>query len=232
MSEMPVREHMHSENGSSGADASHDRHGRFVKGNSGGRGNPFGRQVAALRAVLLACITQDDVQEVVAALLAQAKKGNVAAARLILTYSVGKPASTVDPDQGDFDECQPIPEPVAPPADVGATGQHPAQSALPTTGDGMADLLAARRGATSDSPGATAGAEGERQCGNRKHRKQLQKQARLARHMQQAAARTSAPVPEAPQRPPAAAQGIAAASRQPTAFNGEKHPRPTVSNGA
>jgi len=237
MSETPVRKRTHSENGSSGADAGHDRRGRFVKGNSGGPGNPFGRQVAGLRAALMACITHEDVQEVVAALLAQAKKGNVAAARLILTYSVGKPASTIEPERGDVDEWQ-----VAPPAEIRHTfasmpaGQSMTEAALPAVGDGMADVLAAHLGtAGADSPGTTAGAAEERHRGNRKHRKQLRKQARLARHLEQAAARTrvapSTPVPEASQRPPAATDGIAAASRHQSAFDGGKPPQQTVSNG-
>jgi hypothetical protein len=218
MSETPVFDRSTSTNGTNGDHTGHDQRGRFTKGNPGGSGNPFGRQVAALRGALMSCITNEDVQEVVAALLAQAKKGNVAAARLILTYSVGKPANTVDPDQAEVDESQRLQESVAPPAEI----KHD---------DGMADLLTGRLGvAGGDSHGTTAGVEGDRRRGNRKLRKQ---QARLARRLLQAAARTSAtaPVPEAPQRPPAAADGIAAASRQQSAFNGEKHPHPTVSKG-
>jgi len=220
MSETPVIDRSTSANGRNGDHTGHDQRGRFAKGNAGGPGNPFGRQVAAFRAALTACITHKDVQEVVAALLAQAKKGNVAAARLILTYSVGKPASTVDSDQADVDECQLIPESVAPPAEI----KHD---------DGMADLMTGRLGvAGGDSHAATVGVEGERRRGNRKLRKQ---QARLARRLLQAAARTGAtvstPVPEAPQRPPAAADGIAAASRQQSAFDGKKPPHPAVSHG-
>jgi hypothetical protein len=50
--------------------------------------SPTARQVAELRAAA----TPQDIQDVMAALLVQAKKGNVAAARLFLAYTVGKPA--------------------------------------------------------------------------------------------------------------------------------------------
>jgi hypothetical protein len=231
MSESPVFDRSTSANGTNGDHTGHDQRGRFAKGNAGGPGNPFGRQVAALRGALMSCITNEDIQEVVVALLAQAKKGNVAAARLILTYSVGKPASTVDSDQAEVDECQRIPESVAPPAEIRQVqlANTPAQAAFQAIGDGLADLLAAAGG---DSAGATAAVEGKRRRGNRKLRKQ---QARLARRLLQAAARTGAtastPVPEAPQRPPAAADGIAAASRQQSAFDGKKPPHPAVSHG-
>jgi hypothetical protein len=46
-----------------------DRRGRFAKGNSGGPGNPFGLQVAAFRAALVAGVTAEDIQRVMAALL-------------------------------------------------------------------------------------------------------------------------------------------------------------------
>jgi hypothetical protein len=72
----------------------HDEHGYFAAGNRGGPGNPCCRQVAALRAGLLAAVTQQDIQDVIAALLVQAQKGNVAAARLFLAYTIGKPADS------------------------------------------------------------------------------------------------------------------------------------------
>jgi len=55
-------------------------------------GSPTARQVAELRAGLCTAATAQDVQDVMAALLVQAKKGNVPAARLFLAYTVGKPA--------------------------------------------------------------------------------------------------------------------------------------------
>jgi hypothetical protein len=93
-----------STNGQNGHDAS----GRFTKGNPGGRGNPFARKVAALRAAFLKDLTRDDIKEIAATLKAQAKKGDVAAARLVLAYALGKPAKAVDIDRLDADEWEVI----------------------------------------------------------------------------------------------------------------------------
>jgi hypothetical protein len=86
----------------------HDARGRFTKDNPGGPGNPFARQVAALRAAFLNDVSSEDVKEIAAALKTQAKKGNVAAARLVLAYSLGKPDQAVDVDRLDADEWQVI----------------------------------------------------------------------------------------------------------------------------
>jgi hypothetical protein len=63
-----------------------DSRGRFAKGNRGGPGNPFARQTAGLRAALLAAVTEQDMQEVTAALLLRARLGNLAAIKLLFSY--------------------------------------------------------------------------------------------------------------------------------------------------
>jgi hypothetical protein len=88
------------------AEGGRDAHGRFGKGNAGGPGNPFARQVAALRCALLAAVSEKDMEEVTQTLARQAKEGNVAAAKLLLSYSLGKPAPTVDPDTLDQQEWE------------------------------------------------------------------------------------------------------------------------------
>jgi hypothetical protein len=75
--------------------------GRFAKGNPGGPGNPFARQVAAFRQEFMAAVTGEDIAVIVRALIEKAKAGDVAAARLVLQYTLGKPAATVDPDRLD-----------------------------------------------------------------------------------------------------------------------------------
>jgi hypothetical protein len=65
--------------------------GRFAKGNAGGPGNPFAAKVARLRKTMLASVTPADMREVVAALLAKAKSGDVAAVRELLERTLGKP---------------------------------------------------------------------------------------------------------------------------------------------
>lgn len=85
---------------------SHNNSGRFTKGNKGGPGNPFNRQVAALRKALLAGVTAEDIEEVLAVLMIKAKSGDLAAIKLLLSYTVGKPGPAVDPDTLDQQEWQ------------------------------------------------------------------------------------------------------------------------------
>jgi hypothetical protein len=96
------------------ADGGRDSHGRFAEGNRGGPGNPFARQVAALRCALLAALTPQDIEAVAQELLRQAKEGSLPAARLLLSYTLGKPAPAVDPDTLDLHEFglyQRLPDP-------------------------------------------------------------------------------------------------------------------------
>jgi hypothetical protein len=83
-----------------------DGQGRFAKGNAGGPGNPFARRVAALRQALLDAVTEDDMSAVAARLVEMARGGDLAAIRLLLAYTVGKPAPCVDPDTLDQHEWQ------------------------------------------------------------------------------------------------------------------------------
>jgi len=78
--------------------------GRFAPGNPGGPGNPFARQVAALRQALLNSVTADDIQAVARALIQRASEGNVQAAKLLLSYAIGKPQPAPEPDHMDVDE--------------------------------------------------------------------------------------------------------------------------------
>ena len=73
--------------------------GRFAPGNKGGPGNPHARRVARLRAVLLKTVKPADLREVVAALLTQAKGGDVASIRELLQRLLGPP-----PEPADFTE--------------------------------------------------------------------------------------------------------------------------------
>jgi hypothetical protein len=76
-----------------------ETNGRFAKGNAGGPGNPYARQVAALRRALLQLVTEEEIIAIARALLEQAKKGNVSAAKLLFSYTLGQPAKAVDPDR-------------------------------------------------------------------------------------------------------------------------------------
>ena len=61
--------------------------GRFTAGNPGGPGNPYARRVAAMRTQLLDAVDSDGIAEVARAMLAAAKAGDTAAARLVLSYA-------------------------------------------------------------------------------------------------------------------------------------------------
>jgi len=138
-----------SANGTNGDGKAHDQRGHVAKCNPGGPSNPFGRKVASLRAALVAAVPPQDVQEVMAAMAVQAKKGNVAAARLYLAYSAGKPTDVANPDQMDAEEWQLRQQNVARPEEIQHTFHNmPVQlvnqvaaTALPAIADGMAGKL-------------------------------------------------------------------------------------------
>jgi hypothetical protein len=73
-----------------------DASGRFAKGNPGGLGNPNHRRSAALRQAMLDCVTDEDIQAVIKAVIDQAKEGNIAAAKLFFQYVFGKPGPVDD----------------------------------------------------------------------------------------------------------------------------------------
>jgi hypothetical protein len=74
----------------------HDGSGRFGKGNSFGKGNPQLKRMHALRAKLLDCATDEDLERIVKKLAALAAAGDVAAARLYLEYVVGKAPQAIE----------------------------------------------------------------------------------------------------------------------------------------
>jgi hypothetical protein len=82
-----------------------DAAGRFNKGNPGGPGNPFARFSAQMRKAFAEEASPDDFREVARALIDKAKEGDVAAAKLVLSYTLGKPLAGVDPDRLDEQEC-------------------------------------------------------------------------------------------------------------------------------
>lgn len=67
--------------------------GRFAKGNPGGPGNPHGRAVAQLRSALFAAVSAEDFKAVIAALVEQARTGDVPSIRELLQRLLGPPES-------------------------------------------------------------------------------------------------------------------------------------------
>jgi hypothetical protein len=70
--------------------------GSFAKGNKKGAGNSEVRRMAKYRQSIRSAISQDDVQYLALRMLEQAMQGDVAAARLILEYTCGKPKQPVE----------------------------------------------------------------------------------------------------------------------------------------
>ena len=65
--------------------------GRFLPGNPGGPGNPYPRQVAALRNSILQAVTPKDIEEIIKAQIAEAKQGDTVAAKFVLERVLGRP---------------------------------------------------------------------------------------------------------------------------------------------
>jgi hypothetical protein len=93
-----------SQNGHPQPAADRSADGKFPPGYAGDPGNPFARRVAALREVFIDAVSEHDLQEIAGVLAQRAKRGHVAAGRLLLAYVLGKPAPVVNPDDLDLDE--------------------------------------------------------------------------------------------------------------------------------
>jgi hypothetical protein len=63
-------------------------------------------------------VSQRDLEELAKSLLARATRGDLAAAALVLQYTIGKPSEAVDPDDVDRDEWQRLRESAVTPNDV------------------------------------------------------------------------------------------------------------------
>ena len=82
----------------------HDARGRFTVGNLGGPGNPFNRQIAALRKEIVNCCTPERLRRIAVKMMDLAEEGDIAAAKLILTFAIGKPQPMPNPDRMDIEE--------------------------------------------------------------------------------------------------------------------------------
>jgi type II secretory pathway pseudopilin PulG len=206
-------------------DGGRDAHGRFAEGNRGGPGNPFARQVAALRSALLARVTPQDGGDVAEALLRQAKGGSLAAAKLLLSYTLGKPGPAVDPDALDLHEWElyrraPDPSPEL----LAATERVPLpaaltylRAALPAVCDAQEDMLL-------DGIRAQEAQE-QRQAAAREERR-ARREAKRAQKKPQAAPADAPPPATGNTEAAAATRGSApapAASSTPAPAPGDEH---------
>ena len=71
--------------------AKRDEHGRFLPGTQPGPGNPYAKRVGQLRSALLNAVSENDMREIIEALVAKAKEGDIAAARTLFDRVLGKP---------------------------------------------------------------------------------------------------------------------------------------------
>ncbi len=83
-----------------------DARGRFAPGNPGGRGNPFGRKVAALKTALLDSVGAAELVGIIRLFVGKAADGDTAAAKLLFQYVLGQPSKAPDPDALDQAEWQ------------------------------------------------------------------------------------------------------------------------------
>ncbi len=65
--------------------------GRFAPGNPGGPGNPHAAKVGRLRSALLDTVSEQDIADVAAHLVALAKSGDLPAIRELLLRVLGRP---------------------------------------------------------------------------------------------------------------------------------------------
>jgi hypothetical protein len=79
--------------------------GRALPGNRlsiGNKGaNPLARRMNELRRLLTEAATEDDIRDIYRSLLAAAKSGDVAAARLLLDHLIGRPKESIEVSAGD-----------------------------------------------------------------------------------------------------------------------------------
>ena len=72
-------------------DGGRDSGGRFTTGNAGGPGNPYARRVGALRSALLDAVSDEDIRRTIEAIVAQARDGEIVAARILFDRILGPP---------------------------------------------------------------------------------------------------------------------------------------------
>ena len=72
-------------------DGGRDSGGRFTTGNAGGPGNPYARRVGQLRSALLDAVSDEDIRRTIEAIVAQARDGDIVAARILFDRILGPP---------------------------------------------------------------------------------------------------------------------------------------------
>lgn len=76
-----------------------DALGRFAPGHKLARGNPHAKRVHRNRSIFLRAITEEDMQQITAALVRKAKTGDVQAITTAFNYALGKPSDEHSADE-------------------------------------------------------------------------------------------------------------------------------------
>jgi hypothetical protein len=189
--------------------------GRFAKGNRGGPGNPFARQVAAFRACLINSVTEDDMKAIVYKLVDRARFGSLQATKLLFSYLLGTPKPVVEPDELDLQEMH-----LAHQAALAAAALQEAAPAngTPPTPDGQAGRRAASVAEASPPPVAPPST-------NREPEPPAASDAPLTNHdsdASDAGKRAQAPSPNRPNGPPPA--GVSKTHPSTKGSNGKRAP--------
>src|SRR5262249_53177267 len=79
--------------------AGRGKNGRFLPGNRCAAGRSHGQKTAQLRAALLDVVGPKTLKRIARKLAKQAEQGDLDAAKLLLAYTIGRPAPAVDPDE-------------------------------------------------------------------------------------------------------------------------------------
>jgi hypothetical protein len=137
--------------------------GKFTVGNPGGPGNPHARHCARMLALLRTSISDEEMVDIIRALVEKARKGDTSAAKILLSYKIGKPGEAPNPDQIDRDEWEHFQKDTinlqemqqvlsSLPAKV---GNDIARTALPIMTEARTKVLAANLGKRGSAPKET-----------------------------------------------------------------------------
>jgi len=178
------------------ADSSRDAKGRFAEGNRGGPGNPFGGKVASFRKAVLACVTQEDIQQIVKSLIEMAKDGNFNAAKLILMYVAGKPEQMPPPDSWGWEAGSDMANGESPCSGVRQNSDEPrAVGTLGSSATGQSDTNTAAPSTNGEITVTPPSTNGDSLPMNRKQRRKLLKAQRIAARQRRGAEHPGAIVP-------------------------------------
>lgn len=80
--------------------------GRFAPGNKCGKGNPHVRKLSAMRQAFAEVIDESRLRNLAENIYQRSLAGDMVAAKLLMSYVVGKPVEAVNPDKLDLEEWQ------------------------------------------------------------------------------------------------------------------------------